>query len=693
MEQRQLFAVDGLFCAGCARGLERRLATLDGVADAGVHFVTSSALVRWNADICSVATIRARVADAGYRLVERHDLGETAARFDREIRALSLRLAVAVVFGMWSMGAALILYAQPDLAPGVAWWIALASGVFALPVLCYSGAAVFRMAWRSLRLRAPGLDLMIAIGAGGAALLSVAALARGGAAVFFDTATMLVTLLLVGRLIETRVRRSAILALAAVDDVAAEMALSARDGAPVAARSLAPGDHVLVDAGAVFPIDGVVVAGDSLVDRAVMTGEAAALTVAVGDRVQAGTTNLRRRLTIEVDRPCGDRDIDRMGGRVAIEIAARGEPRRELDRWVRALLIATPIIALVAFVFALMAAASFADAAARALSVLIVICPCALAIAAPLAHVRAAIAGVRQGIRVADPAALEALAAMASVVFDKTGTLTLGRLRIVALEPVAPFSAAELATAAAHAEQGIDHPIARALAGDRPAGAGGERLDRGARGIDPAGRRVAVSAAARSGEDGLTWLDVSIDDAPAGRIALADTIDPDAARTVARLRRAGVAVMLATGDGEGPAASVAEATGIAPADVHAGCTPADKARLVAAASWPVIVVGDGVNDAPALAAADCGITVARAHAAATATAGLVFEEGGVGTMIAAWTLARRTATIIRQNFALALLYNLVALPLAAIGLMTPLIAAAAMLASSLLVTANAMRVR
>jgi cation transport ATPase len=173
---------------------------------------TSSPRPRWSAGTrrCDPQAIGRRVGEAGYRLIERQSLADTAARFDREVQRLALRLAVAIVFGMWSMGAALILYVQPDIASPVAWWIALASGLFALPVLAYSGAAIFRMAWRSIRLRAPGLDLLIATGASGAVVLSTASLVRGEAQVYFDTATMLVTLLLLGRLIETRVRRTAI---------------------------------------------------------------------------------------------------------------------------------------------------------------------------------------------------------------------------------------------------------------------------------------------------------------------------------------------------------------------------------------------------------------------------------------------------------------------------------------------------
>ncbi|MDZ4054706.1 MAG: cation transporter, partial [Phenylobacterium sp.] len=292
---RQLFAVDGLWCGGCARGLEKRLRAINGVRDAGVHYVTASALVQWDADRCNAATVSACVRQAGYRLLERSDPQTIRLRLDREVRSLTLRLVVAIAFGMWSMACAGVLYLDPGLSPAVAWWIALASGVLAAPVILFSGAGIGRMAARSIRLRAPGLDLLISLGVVGSVATSALALARGGAQVYFDTATMLVTLLVLARLIETHVRRNATdatLALGRLFDDTAER----RDGAggwePVACDQLAIGDVVQVRAGGVSTVDGVVVSGRSAVDTAILTGESGASAVGVGDRIAAGTVNL-----------------------------------------------------------------------------------------------------------------------------------------------------------------------------------------------------------------------------------------------------------------------------------------------------------------------------------------------------------------------------------------------------------------
>ena len=395
-QERRLFAIDGLFCGGCARGLERRLLAFDGVLDAGVHFVTASALVEWDPARCDAAGLARQVAATGYVLLERNDPASSLKRFDDEVGRLSRRLAVAVLFGMWSMVGALVLYAAPDLDRTTAWWAACASGLFALPVLTYSAAGFWRMAIRSLRLRSPGLDLLVCLGAGGATLLSVVSLVRGDAIVFFDTATMLIALLLLGRLIETRVRRSAIAAIGAVDDLAGTQARRAGGGDAVPCGSLVMHDAIWIDAGAAIPIDGVITHGETLIDRAILTGEARPVTAAPGDRVQAGTINLKRRITVTIDRTPGDSDLDRMGGRIAIEMAARGEPARQLDMVVDRLAIAVPVIAVIVAIVTLLATRSPLVAAERALAVMVVICPCSLAIAAPLVHVRASIvAGIQ----------------------------------------------------------------------------------------------------------------------------------------------------------------------------------------------------------------------------------------------------------------------------------------------------------
>lgn len=690
--ERRLFAIDGLFCGGCARGLERKLSSVDGVLDAGVHFVTASALIQWDPSRCDTATLARQVAAAGYGLLERNDPASALKRFDDEVRRLSRRLAIAILFGMWSMAGALLLYAEPDLDAETAWWAALFSGLFATPVLCYSGAGFWRMALRSIRLRSPGLDLLVCIGAAGAALLSLASLARGGSAIFFDTATMLITLLLVGRLIETRVRRGAIAALEAVGDLATTKALPAGGGEAVPYTSIAPGDAIWVDAGSTIPIDGVVTHGETLIDRAILTGESAPIAAKPGDRVQAGTINLRRRMTIIVDRAPGDSDLDRMGGRIAIEMAGRGEPKRHLDAVVDRLAIIVPILAAVVGAVTLAMTGSPLVAAERALAVLVVVCPCSLALAAPLVHVRAAALAGGLGFRIADPAAFEALGRARSVIFDKTGTLTMGEPEVIAIDPVSGWTADAVLDLAARAENGIDHPIARAIlaAAGPVVSQSGERAARSATGRDEYGATVEVRAADPSPLAG-TRLAVVHANTKIGTITLDDIIDPQAAPAIVRLISLGLDPFVATGDALAPAIAVGAALGLPASKIHAACTPEDKVALVKAVSRPVIMVGDGVNDAPALAGADCGVAVGRAHGAATATAGIVLVEGGIKALPFAIALSRQAIGRVRQNWVLALSYNAIVLPAAAAGALTPLLAVIAMMVNSAVVTANGMR--
>lgn len=654
---------------------------------------------------------RAGVRAAGYRLLTRNDPKAIADRLEVAVRTLTLRLVVAIAFGMWSMASAIVLYLDPTLPVAVAWWIAFASGILATPVLAFAGSDVLRMALRSLRLGAPGLDLLIALGAGGAAATSVVALIQGRSTVYFDTATMLVTLLLVGRLIETRARRDGARATQALgrlfEDTAERLG---SDGVfkTVHSTRLEPGDLARVQAGAVVSVDGIVVQGESRLDTSVLTGESRPLSVSVGDRVAAGHLNLYRPLVLRVDRVCGDRDIDRMGGRIAVEIAARGEPLDQIGRIAAALSRFLPILALGVGAGATILTGSLAEGLMRGLLALLVACPCALAIAAPLLHLRAAALAERLGLRIAEPAALERMARTRTVVFDKTGTLTLGRPLVVDIEPSTGFTAEEVLDCAARAETGLDHPLARAIL-DRNGGAvgpGGERHGRSAQGLTDDGRRIRVGASpGRRSEDldavasrerpepddGCTRLTVWREEIEIGTLCLSDALDPESAPVLADLRRRGLDLWLATGDGEGPARAVAQAVGIDPGRVRWGCTPLGKAELVREVAGPVMVVGDGANDGAALAAADCGISVRRAHPAAAATAALVLTHGGLSLLPVALDLAKRTRTRLHQNIALAVVYNVVALPAAASGLLTPAGAAIAMVISSLAVTANALR--
>lgn len=690
MEARQLFAIDGLFCGGCARGLEERLRKLDGVMGAGVHFVTASAFVRWLPERCDRSAIAACIATAGYRLVEQTSLEQTATRLKRKATGVAIRLTIATFFGMWSMAAALVIYLQPSLGPETLRQIAITSGVLSIPVVI-AADRIFDMATRSIRMGSPGIDAATAIGVAGAVVLSIGNLLLGRPDVYFDAAAMLIALRLLGQLVELRLRGDAIVSLGAIEALTPETARRENETADVPVKTLGMGERVSVDAGDLITVDGIVDDGTSAIDAAILTGESAPRRIAVGDRVQAGSTNLERRIVVRLDRIAGDRDIDRMGGRVAIEVAARGEGVPADERMARWLVIATPMLMVIGAVLGLTEGSAIA-AAERALSVATIICPCALAIARPLAHLRGVARAARYGIRICDPRAAETLVTAKSVIFDKTGTLTSPDLAVAQLRPVPGFSEQDLLEAACAAETGVNHPIARAIvaASGNEVGAGGIRDDRGARG-EWRGQTVVVQTADAMERDGRTWVAVSIGNRLAGEIAMVSQVDPTAAPTIRSLRRAGLRVACATGDTDDAARQIAATVGLRAEEVIANCSPLDKADIIRRHPRPNVFVGDGVNDAAALAAADCGVVVAGAHRVATLSAGIILTRGTLDQLLVARSLAHRTVAVVRTGLGLALAYNAIALPAALAGLLSPVGAAVAMTVSSLLVLANAAR--
>lgn len=693
---RMLFAIEGMWCGSCAGALEAALRRVPGVTQAGVHFASTSALIRWDPARCDLHAVDRCVNGLGYRLGSPLAPDEVERRLQRETRGVAIRIVIVVFFGMWSMGLALALYSGGDLAAGQAWWLAFASGLLAAPAL-FAGGPLYRAGWRTARVGVPGIDSLVALGVLGSTALSIWHLLRGSSLVYFDTAAMLVALLLTGRLIELSARRRALIAIRALEGVIPEQARRLGDGGDtelVPADTLALGDRILVDAGSVCPADGIVIEGLSAADRSALTGESRHLPLHPGDPIEAGTVNLSRRVVVEVGRLYGDREIDRIGGHVAAAIGSRGETQRLADRLARLLSVVLPGLAFAVAMVLLFAGATADDALIRGLTVLVVACPCALGIATPVAFAAAVARGARQGLLIRDPAAFERLAGVRTAIFDKTGTLTQGQPVVVSIEPAKDWDRQSVLAAAAKAESGIDHPIARAIlaaSGGTGGGGGGERQGRRATALADDGRELLVEAAPANSDDAATCLRVVIGGEAMGTIRLIDMPRNDAGAAVRALRARGLSIRLATGDAAGPAHMLAQQVGIRTEEVSAQCTPEGKLDIVRAARRPVLFVGDGINDGPALAEADCGMAIDGAHAGATALGAVVIARGGAAAVVGALDLARRTDRIMRENLAFSILYNGVAVIFAASGAISPIAAALAMLASSLSVSANALR--
>ena len=715
---RMVVSIEGMWCASCALAVERVIERAPGVTGASASFSGGSALIRWDPVHFDLDALLARVERLGYRMVPLIEADEMEQRIEVQAKAVWLRLAVAVFFGMWSMLGSVALYIDAGLAGSEdGWWIAMGATVAALPVVSYCALAFYRAGWRTLVAGVPGMDALVSLGVIASCVLSLWRLSEGSAEVYVDTATMLVIFLLCGRLIEMHARRRNSAALSALRQAVPETVrrLSGDDACTeIPATSVAVGDRILVYAGERIAVDGTVIQGDTEVDRALVTGESTPVPVHPGDAVEAGCVNLACAIQVRVDQAYGQRFIDRIGIRMLELFGAKSNVALQAERFARWVMPFAVTLAGLVFIYAWLAHGDPSHAAMRALSVLVAACPCAVGLALPLAYAVSAASAAGNGVLFRDPASLEALALAREVQFDKTGTLTDGRLEVVEIIAGDSDAGAILAYAAL-AETGIAHPIARAISAAMQGGKDislpqqgtARRHGRGTEWTSNDGRHTVVAgSAAWLARRGIsipalseraerpaqgTRVEVALDGCWVGALLLRDTVRHDARDALATFRMAGITTRLVTGDATAAAMPVADVVRLPPDQVHAGCQPEHKVQIVNDAQRPVVFVGDGVNDALALAAADCGVAVHGASTAAVATAGVVITSGGLDSVVAAWRHARRTLRIIRQNLMFSIIYNVGILTLAASGVVPPVAAALAMLASSVSVVANAGR--
>ena len=694
--------LEGLRCPACSWLVEQRLGRVPGVVGIAVNPASARARLEWRAGAAKLSGLLRTIHALGYRP---HVLGaaDTLEVATRERRAALRRLAVAGFGMMQVMMFAVGLYsgAFEGMDPVLREYLRLVSLLVATPVLFYAGRPFLEGAWRTLAARQLGMDVPVA-----AALLlawsaSVWNTFQGSGEIYFDSVTMFVFLLLLGRFAEMVARHQAGSTNDALLRLLPASALRIRDrrSEQVSAADLAVGDEVAVPTGEAFPVDGRLLAGPALADESLLTGESAAVVKAAGDPVIGGSINsgdpARMRVTA-VGHDTVLAGIVRLLERAQTE---RPAIARLADRWA-SWFVAVVLLGTVA-VAGIWLALDPARAFGITLAVLVVTCPCALSLATPTA-ITAATAGLaRRGLLVTRADAVESLARSDTVVLDKTGTLTLGRPSIQAVRLLGPLDAEQCLRLAAALEQSSAHPLAlafRAVTGPLPGldevrsvpGRGVEALCDGV--LHRIGSRDFVAALAGPAEGPDHGLYLGRDGAWLAQIDVADALRPGAASAVADLVELGLRPVIASGDHEPAVRSVASAVGVT--EYHARLAPQDKLRLVQSlerSGRQVAMIGDGVNDAPVLAAAQVSIAIAAGAALARTSADLVLMARGLGALPEAVRVARRTVTIIRQNLAWAAGYNLVALPLAAAGLVPPWAAAIGMSASSLLVVANAWR--
>ena len=696
--------VEGLYCAACAWLIEHVLHPLDGLDTVEVNPATGRALIRWQGDRLALSAIFRRIAGAGYRP---HPLAadEADPLSARERRAALRRLAVAGLGMMQVMMYAVGLYAgaiHSGMDPAIAGLLRNVSLLVATPVVFYAGAPFFRGAWRDLRAGRPGMDVPVSLAIGGAYAASVWNTLVAGGEVYFDSVTMFVFFLSVARFLEMGARHRASRRTGELARMlpATAVRLGADGEERVPLRELAVGDRVRVRVGDPVPADGRIVNGDSRLDESLLTGEFMPVERGPGSEVIGGSVNDAAPIDVEVTRLGQDTlvaGIVRLLDRAQSQRPPIAQTADRVARWfVGGVLLAAAGTAL------FWSQAAPGEAFAVTLAVLVVTCPCALSLATPAALVAATARLARGGLLVTRARALEGLARADRVVLDKTGTLTRGRLGVLRTEAMDRVDADEALALAAALEAHSEHPIARAFAPYADGREAGDiQVERG-RGIAGrvAGRRLRlgrpdwVGGLAGGGDTGGTETVVTLGDERGvlARFRLADTTRPDVPEAVAALRGLGLSVEIASGDAEGPVRAVADELGID--DWRARQTPEDKlARLrdLQRAGHRVVMLGDGVNDAPVLGGADVSVAMGTGSALAQTNADMVLSSRRLSDLADGIAHARRTLRVIHQNLAWAATYNLVALPLAAAGFVAPWMAALGMSASSLLVVANAMR--
>ena len=690
-------AVEGVHCGACIARIETAMKKLPGVTEARLNFTNRRLHVAWVDDKLRPAEILSTLESIGYRghpFVPLRAEQEEAA----EARRLTRYLAVAGFAAMNVMLLSVSVWSGSDMTPSTRDFFHWASALIVLPAAAYAGQPFFKSAWRALRSGSLNMDVPISVGVILALAMSVVETANHAPDAYFDSAIMLLFFLLVGRALEHAARRK-------TRAVAGNLAALKFDTAhrfvgdevvSVPVKALAAGDRLLVKPGERIPADGTVVGGGSEIDESVITGETQRRAVASGAQVYAGSLNFNGALTVKVSAAGASALIDEIERLLEKAASAKSRSLRLADRAAR---IYAPMVHITAALTGLgwwLAGAGVHDALVTAIAVLIITCPCALSLAIPAVQVVASGALFRAGVILNAGDAVERLAEADTVVFDKTGTLTLPEPRVVNAEALDP----DLLQMAARLALSSRHPLAVALAREaasaKPYDNVSEDPGQGVRALID-GVEARLGSAQFCGLANVATMPATslIAFAHGGRsaaIAIAQKLRPDAVETVARLRALGLDLSILSGDRNEAVRPVADALGIA--HWQGGLTPAEKIEIVEqfkAQKRRVLMVGDGLNDAPSLAAAHVSLSPISAADLAQAHADAVFLGERLAPVYDALRIARRARRLMTQNLWFAGVYNTVAVPVAIAGLVTPLIAALAMSASSLTVTLNALR--
>jgi Cu+-exporting ATPase len=710
--------VEGMTCASCVARVEKALLKVPGVDSAAVNLATERATVRTLSTV-PVSTLVQAIEKAGY----------TARTLDEAPPQ------AASAWPSWWPVAASAALSLPLVAPmllalfGIEWmpngWAQLA---LATPVQFGLGWRFYRAGWKAVRAGTGNMDLLVALGTSAAYGMSVYLLfrhaAHGMPHLYFEASAAVITLVLLGKWLEGRAKRQTTDAIRALNALRPATARVRREGVEleVPVEQVAVGDLVVVRPGERVPVDGAITEGRSHLDESLITGESLPVAKAAGERVTGGSINAEGALVVRTLAIGAETTLARIIRMVESAQAAKAPIQRIVDRVSAVFVPVVLAIALLTFLVWVALSGDWEQSLVNAVAVLVIACPCALGLATPTAIMVGTGVAARRGILIKDAEALEIAHSVTTVAFDKTGTLTEGRPSLVAVEPAAGQAREEVLRLAAALQQSSEHPLARAVMDrvraerlavpaalatqalpgrgleatveDRLLSLGSSRL-LGELGVDKAGLGARAAQLEAEGRT-ISWLVRRSGERSEllGLLAFGDTLKAAAPRAVARLRELGIKTVMLTGDNAGSARAVARALGIEA--VRAEVLPGDKAKVVQelrAAGEVVAMVGDGINDAPALAAAQVGIAMSTGTDVAMQTAGITLMRGDPRLVADALDLSRRTYAKIRQGLFWAFAYNVLGIPLAASGFLNPVIAGAAMALSSVSVVTNALLLR
>jgi Cu+-exporting ATPase len=725
-EQPVRLRIEGMTCASCSARVERVLKRQPGVISASVNLATEVADVVLAAREADVPALQAVVERAGFKALPLREEGD-AAEARRRVpwsatggpvaAALALSLPLALPMLGLLLGRHWMLPAGLQL-------------VLATPVQFVLGARFYKAGWKALRAGTGNMDLLVALGTSAAFGLSLYLMLTGGEHLYFEASAVVIALVLLGKWLEARSKRQTTAAIRALQALRPESARVRRDDGSEAEVPLAQvrsGDRVVVRPGERIAVDGEVLEGQSQVDESLITGESLPVARQPGDRVTGGAVNGEGLLLLRATTVGAESTLARIVRLVESAQAGKAPIQRLVDRVSAVFVPVVLVLALLTLLAWGLSTRDWEHAILNAVAVLVIACPCALGLATPAALMAGTGVAARHGILIKDAEALEVAHAVNVVAFDKTGTLTEGRPELLAWEGVGGVESRELLALAAALQAHSEHPLAHAV--QQAAVAQGVPVDEAVALRAVAGRGVQARVAGRELRLGSTrWMnELGVDLAPLaamqrlfeaegrtvswlaearpsgaagagglqllGLLAFGDKLKPTATAAVQRLRAMGLWAVLVSGDNAGSAGAVGRALHMD--DVRAEVLPQDKAAIVAGlrARGCVGMVGDGINDAPALAAADVGFAMGTGTDVAMHAAGITLMRGDPALVADAVDISRRTYSKIRQNLFWAFIYNLVGLPLAALGLLDPVIAGAAMAFSSVSVVTNALTLR